>query len=193
MRQILILLALALGLMGPARAQASDEAAKIRALLADWYERVSAPEALRPWALMAPGGIDAGPGYAEIPARAPGERSAAAYSGPFLNNELAGQALQFGFDVDRLVVNANLARADVWERGYFYAPAAQATYERAAAAVFVLEKQADGQWLILAHQASSQGIPPNRITRMMPDLRERYYARCPSCDPAADARTARDR
>ncbi len=49
------------------------------------------------------------------------------------------------YDIDRLVVNANLAKVDVWERGYFYASAAQKTYELAADTMFVLEKQAGGR------------------------------------------------
>jgi hypothetical protein len=139
---------------------------------------------------MAPKGIDAGPGYAVIPPLAREARSAAAYSGPLINNELAGKAMRFAYDVDRLVVNADLARVDVWERGYFYAWAAQTTYEMAADAIFVLEKQPDGEWLILAHQATSRGIPPNKITRPMPDLRADYDLACPTCDPGRDAQKA---
>ncbi len=187
---VLILLAVAIG--APAFAQAPEDDAKIRAVIAEWYRRVAQPETMTPRTLMAPNGIDAGPGYAEIPYIAREERSAAAYSGPRINNELAGKAMRFAYDIDRLTVNADLAKADVWERGYFYAWAAQKTYELAADAMFVLEKQPNGEWLILAHRATSQGIPPNKITSPMPDLRADYYAACPTCDPVADAQKAKE-
>lgn len=178
--------------VAPAFAQTGDEA-KIRALIAEWYERVSHPQARQPWVLMAPGSIEGGPGYAEIPYQPPDTRSAAAYSGPLINHELAARALRFVYDVDELVVNATLAKAEVWERGYFYAAAAQTTYELAVDTTFIFEKQADGEWKILAHDGSSQGIPPNKVTDPMPDLRAEYYAKCgPACDPVADAKKAKE-
>lgn len=187
------LIVLAIAAATPAFAQASDDEAKIRAVIADWYERVRDPEEKMPWALMSPGGVDAGPGYAEmiyIPHR---EQSVAAYSGPRINNEMAAKAMRFAYDIDRMVVNPNLAKVDVWERGYFYASAAQKTYELAVDTMFVLEKQAGGEWKILLHEGTSQGIPPNKITNPMPDLRDEYYARCgPVCDPVADAKKARE-
>ena len=192
MRSVALTL-LALMTAAPALAQASDDEAKVRAVIAEWYKRVADPEVRSPRGLMAPGGIDAGPGYAEIPYRAREARSAAAYSGPFINNEMASKAMRFTYDIDRMALNADLAKIDVWERGYFYASAAQTTYELAADAMFVLEKQATGEWKILAHEATSQGIPPNKITSPMPDLRDEYYAKCGSaCDPAADARKAKE-
>lgn len=187
------LIVLALAATAPAFAQSSEDETKVRAVIADWYERVRDPDTKRPWALMAPGGVDAGPGYAEIPYRAREERSAAAYSGPHINNELVAKAMRFSYDIDRLVLNPNLAKVDVWERGYFYASAAQKTYELAVDTMFVLEKQAGGEWKILLHQGTSQGIPPNKITSPMPDLRDEYYARCgPACDPVADAQKAKE-
>ena len=99
--------------------------------------------------------------------------------------------MRFAYDIDALVLNADLAKVDVWERGHFYASAAQKTYERAADAMFVLQKMNTGEWKILAHEATSQGIPPNKITDPMPDLRDEYYARCgAACDPVADAKKA---
>lgn len=182
---------LALSTSAPAFAQAADAKAKVLAVIAEWYERVSHPEARQPWALMAPGGVDAGPGYAEIPYIPREERSAAAYSGPHINKEMAAQAMKFTYDIDRLILNADLAKVDVWERGYFYAAAAQKTYERGGDAMFVLQKMDTGEWKILAHEATSQGIPPNKITNPMPDLRDEYYSKCgPACDPVADAKKA---
>ena len=189
--RLIALTLLALANAAPAIAQTPEDGAKVLAVIADWYERVSHEEARQPYVLMAPGGINAGPGYDEIPYQPPGERSAAAYSGPRINNELAARAMRFTYDIERLILNTDLARVDVWERGYFYASAAQKTYELAADAMFVLQKMDDGAWKILAHEATSQGIPPNKITGPMPDLRDEYYARCgPACDPVADAEKA---
>ena len=131
MRAIALIL-LTLSASAPAFAQTSDDEAKVRLVIAEWYERVGHAEARQPWMLMAPGGIDAGPGYAEIPYQPREERSAAAYSGPRINHEMAAQAMAFAYDIDRLILNEDLAKVDVWERGYFYAAAAQKTYERAA-------------------------------------------------------------
>lgn len=191
--RLIALALLALAAATPAMAQTPEDEAKILAVIAEWYERVGHNEARQPYVLMAPGGINAGPGYAEIPYRPPNERSAAAYPGPFINNELASKAMRFTYDIDRLILNKDLARVDVWERGYFYASAAQKTYELAADAMFVMQKLDTGAWKILAHEATSQGIPPNKITSPMPDLRDEYYAKCgPACDPAADAKKARE-
>lgn len=177
----------------PAFAQTAEDEAKVRAVIADWYQRVGQAKADAPWSLMAPGAIDGGPGYAEIPYRPLEQRSAAAYSGPRTNNELAFRALRFTYDIDKLTLDPRLARVQVWERGYFYATAAQVTYENAASTLFVLEKQENGEWLILAHESGSQGIPPNKITTPMPDLRDAYYTKCgTACDPEADARKARE-
>jgi hypothetical protein len=111
--------------------------------------------------------------------------------GPWINHELAARAMQFGYDVDELVVDDRLAKAEVWERGYFYAWAAQTTYENAATTMFVFEKQPDGEWKILAHEARSIGIPPNKATNPMPDLRDFYYSTIgKGRDPAKDAEEA---
>jgi hypothetical protein len=171
---------------------AADEAA-VRGVIAAWYQRVGKVPADAPWSLMAPGAIDGGPGYAEIPYQPPEYRSRAAYSGPLLNNELASKALKFAYDIDVMKLDPRLAKVLVWERGYFYASAAQVTYETAMATMFVLEKQDSGAWLILAHHASSQGIPPNKITNPMPDLHDHYYAKCgKACDAEADAKKAKE-
>jgi hypothetical protein len=180
------------GFSGAAFAQAPDDEAKVRAVIADWYQRVGHVQADTAYMLIAPGGVDAGPGFAEIPRIPAAQRSAAAWTGPFINNELAAKALKFSYHIDVLKVDARLAKAMVWERGYFYAYAAQQTYENAASAMFVLEKQADGGWLILAHQANSVGIPPNKISSPMPDLHDFFYSAAgKGRDPVADAKAAK--
>lgn len=169
----------------PALAQPAADEAAVRAVIAEWYERVGHQPADRPYALFAPGSIDGGPGYA-VPADL--NSGSAAIRGPWINRELAAQALVFAYDIDELVVAGTLAKAEIWERAYFFASKPQTTYERGARAMFVFEKQPNGEWKILAHEASSQGIPPNKITTPMPDLRDLYYQRCgPACDPAKDA------
>ncbi len=187
------LIAVAVMSIAPAAAQTAEDenpgdVAKVRAVIADWYERVGKSPADTPWALMAPGSIEGGPGYS-VPADL--HSGSAVIRGPFRNHELAARSMQFSYDIDVLKVDARLAKAMVWERGYFYAWAAQTTYENAASTLFVLEKQTNGAWKILAHEASSIGIPPNKITAPLPDLRALHYERCgPACDPAADAKKA---
>lgn len=177
-----------IGAAAPALSQPADDEGHVRAVIADWYRRVGTAKADMPWVLMAPGSIDEGPGYA-VPADL--HSGSAAIRGPYLNHELAARAMQFAWDIDVLKVDPRFAKAIVWERGYFYASAAQKTYELGVSTLFVLEKQADGAWKILAHSANSQGIPPNKITDPMPDLRALYYERCGSaCDPVADAKKA---
>ncbi|WP_439542865.1 hypothetical protein [Hyphomicrobium sp.] len=165
----------------------SDEAA-IRDVIAQWYaslqERGMQPPSLakrKHWQLYAPGAIDGGPRETEI---YPDSRARS----PTISNELAARALTFAYDVDALKIDERFAKASVWERGYFYAFAAQQTYENAAAALFILEKQSDGRWLILAHQANSIGIPPTKKTEPLPDLRDHFYrTQGKDRDPAADA------
>ena len=188
-----LMLFAALAFALPAFAQSADDAAKVRAVIAAWYQRVGKVPADAPWSLMAPGAIDGGPGYAEIPYQPPERRSRAAYSGPRINNELASKALKFAYDIDLMKLDPRLAKVRVWERGYFFAAAAQVTYENAVSTMFILEKQDNGAWLILAHEAHSEGIPPNKITKPMPDLRDAYYSKCGSaCDPVADAKKAKE-
>lgn len=189
MRSLFMNIAIGLALLAAssAHAQAPDDEASVRAVIADWYERVGQTPAKTPWVLIAPGGFDAGPGYS-VPADL--HSGSAALRGPWLNHELAARAMVFTYDIDQLIVEDHLAKARVWERGYMYASAAQKTYENAASALFVLEKR-DGKWMILVHEASGQGIPPNKITDPMPDLRAMYYERCgDACDPVADAKKA---
>jgi hypothetical protein len=169
--------------------QATSDGDAIRGVIAAWYDalqkRGPGPASLGQlshWQLFAPRAIDGGPRDTET------NPNSAALS-PTISHELAAQALKFTHEIDVLKIDPHFAKAIVWERGYFYAWAAQNTYERAASALFILEKQQDGRWLILAHEASSQGIPPNKITDPMPDLRESFYAtQGKNRDPEADAR-----
>lgn len=168
----------------PAAAQASAEE-PIRATVARWYEELAKEEKGRPWTLFAPGAIDASPHIRYVD-------NGSAALGPPMYVSLSAQALKFAYEINAVRADASFAKVRVWERGYFYAWAAQKTYERAASTLFVLERQDDGRWLILAHESSSQGIPPNRVTDPMPDLRDFFYAtEGKHRDPAKDAEEAR--
>lgn len=159
--------------------------AEIRAVIARWYDELEKQDGGRIQAITAPGFIEATPHYRHID-------TGAANLGPRVYTSLAARALAFAYDIERIRIDPNFAKVNVWERGYFFAWAAQKTYESAAGTLFVLERQEkDGRWLILAHQSSSQGIPPNKITDPMPDLREHFYAtEGKDRDPQADSRNA---
>lgn len=184
-----LLFALVLLSASPTRAkppEATGDETAIRQLIAGWYAELAKKDEGRPFSLTAPGFIDSTPHYRHID-------NGSAALGPRVYTSLPAQALKFAYDVERVRINPNFAKVDVWERGYFYAAAAQKTYERAADTVFIVERQEkDGRWLILAHQSGSYGIPPNKITDPMPDLRDLYYAtEGKDRDPEADAEAAK--
>ncbi|HEX8307829.1 MAG TPA: hypothetical protein VF645_05355 [Allosphingosinicella sp.] len=173
-------------LAAPAVARAPSADDSIRQTLSRWYEELARRDEGRPQALVTPGFIDASPAYYHA-----GDGSRAL--GPRVYDSLTARALKFRWEVTSLRRDSSFAKVQVWERGYFYAAAARKTYELAAATTFVLERsEKDGRWLIAAHRSSGQGIPPNRITDPMPDLRALYYStEGKDRDPAADARAAR--
>jgi hypothetical protein len=163
----------------------TDEAA-IHALIDQWYGEHRKGEDGRPHRLHAPGAIDASPGYTHV-------NNGSRALGPRVYHSLASQALEFRYEITRLVSDARFARVHVRERGYFYAALPQQTYERMGSAIFVLEKQEDGRWLVLAHESNSVGFPASLATDPLPDLRELYYAtQGRERDPDADARNARN-
>jgi len=177
---------LALMLAAPAGAQApASPEHEIRATIARWYEELGKEEEGRVWNLTAPGFIDASPHYRYI-------NNGSRKAGPRVFTSLAAEALRFAWEIDSIRRDSSFAKVQVWERGYFYAWAARTTYERAAATTFILERgEKDGRWRIAAHQSSSQGIPPNKVTKPMPDLRALFYAtEGKDRDPARDARAA---
>lgn len=144
--------------------------AAIRALIDRWYDAQRAGEDGRVHALLAPGAIDASPGYHHLD-------HGAANRAPRVYTSLAATALQFEHEISRLDIDTRFARAGVWERGFFYAWAAERSYESLGYATFVLEKQADGQWLVLAHHTGAVGIPPTMGTDPVPDMRALWQAR----------------
>lgn len=178
--------ALLLALAAPAAAQSPEDG--IRAAIGRWYEELAKTEEGRFHDLVTPGFIDASPPYRHAD-------TGARKLGPRIYTSLAARALKFAWEMDSLRRDSRFARVEVWERGYFYASAAQQTYESAAATSFILERSdRDGRWRIAAHQSGGYGIPPHKVTRPMPDLRALYYAtRGKDRDAAADALEAAER
>jgi ketosteroid isomerase-like protein len=188
-RRLLSILMVGLFVVGAlsASAQTPDDETSIRALIDDWYAEHRAGPNGRVSRLRAPGAIDASTGYFY-------PKSGSAALGKPVYSSLAHRALQFTTQITRLKVDPRYARADVWERGYFYAFAVQETYENAGSATFVLEKQDNGRWLVLAHQTNTVGIPANMKTDPLPDLRDFYYkTEGAGRDPERDARDAKSR
>ena len=175
--------ALLLAVAAPAAAQSPE--AEIRSTLARWYEELAKTEEGRFNDLVTPAFIDSSPAYRHVD-------TGARKLGPRVYTSLAARALRFAWEVDSIRRDSSFAKVQVWERGYFYAAAVQRTYENAAATTFILERsEKDGRWRIAAHQSGGYGIPPNKITRPMPDLRALYYAtQGKDRDPDADARAA---
>lgn len=180
-------LTLAAGAPAAATVQVPSPEADIRSTVSHWYEELAKKEEGRTGDVVAPGFIDSSPPDRYID-------DGAAALGPREFTSLAARALSFSYEIDAIRVDSNFARVQVWERGYFYAWAAQRTYELAAATTFILERQEkNGRWLILAHQSTSQGIPPNKVTDPMPDLRGLFYAtEGKDRDPAKEAEAARN-
>jgi hypothetical protein len=189
MRRLIFLMALLAtpALAGPIQAQAPGDEAAVRALIGEWYDAHRAGTEGAPWRLHAPGAIDASPSYRHVD-------TGAAVLGPRVYSSLAATSLLFEYEITRLVLDPRFARVDVRERGYSYAWAVQRTYERMGSAVFVLERQEDGRWLVLAHETNTIGFPPSLATNPMPDLRDLYYAtEGHERDSEADARNAENR
>lgn len=157
----------------------------IRAVIAQWYEELAKKEEGRVDLVVGRPFFEATYYYRHVD-------TGSAALGPRVYTSLAARALQFAYDIDFMRVDPNFARVGVWERGYFYAAAAQRTYESAADTDFILERQEkDGAWRIVAYRTGSYGIPPNRKTDPMPDLHNLYYAtEGKDRDPGADAREA---
>lgn len=181
------LVACVLLLSGPALAEDGGDGAatEIRAVIAQWYDELLKKEE---------GRVDlvVGRPFFEATRYYHYADNGSAALGPRIHSSLAARALQFAYDVQIRRLDPNFARVSVWERGYFYAAAAQRTYESAADSDFILERrEEDGKWRIVAYRSGSYGIPPNRKTDPMPDLRDLYYStEGKDRDPEADAREA---
>lgn len=156
------LAALAAPCVGLPQAEA-DQAPAIERLVDDWYAEQCAGERGRPYRLMAPGGIDASPGY-----RYRNDGSAAL--GPRYYVSLAATAPLFRYEITQVRADTRFARVGVRERGYRYASAAGKTYEVMSDTLLVVERQENGRWLVLAHQTNSTGFSSSLATNPLPDL-----------------------
>lgn len=169
----------------PAMAAEENAEAEIRAAVAQWYGELAKKEDGRVDRIVGQPFFEATRYYHYVD-------TGAASLGPRVYTSLAATALQFGYDIEAMRIDPNFARVAVWERGYFYAFAAQATYERAADTDFLLEPQEqDGHWRIVAYRSGSYGIPPGKKTDPMPDLHDLFYSTVgKDRDPDADAAAA---
>jgi len=153
-----------------ARSAATDRS-DILAVIASWYAELGKHEQGRPYRLSAPGFIDASPSVEYTD-------TGAAVLGPPIYTSLAAKALVFDHEVTSVRLDANFAKVRVWEKGFFYAFAAQSTYELAASTLFILEREeASGRWMILAHETNGVGIPPSLRTEPLPDMRKAWEER----------------
>ena len=161
---------------GPAVAEPNVQRDRdaILQVIEHWYAELAQRDDGNPYRYTAPGFIEGSPivDYAD---------TQSAVLGPPIYASLAARALQFSYDVTDLVSDNTFAKARVWERGYFYASAGHGTYELAASALFLFEREAaSGRWLIIAHESNSVGIPESMKTNPLPDLREEWRARSPA-------------
>ena len=168
-----------------APALAGEAEGEIRAVIAQWYDELAKKDEGRIDLIVGRPFFEASPHYFHAD-------TGAAALGPRIYSSLAARALQFAYGIGFMRIDPNFARVGVWERGYFYAAAAQRTYESAADTDFILERrEKDGRWRIVAHRTGSYGIAPGRETDPMPDLRDLYYStEGKDRDPEADAREA---
>jgi hypothetical protein len=88
----------------PVRAETQDDETAIRALIEVWYAEHRAAADGHPRRLLAPGSIDASPGYYYV------DTGARAITGPPIYNSLAATALEFNHEITRLMHDARFAR-----------------------------------------------------------------------------------
>ena len=149
----------------PAIAQTAED--DVHAFIAQWYAELRKGEEARIYPLMAPVG-------AVLPTICPNRcgprpRVMKIEKGPPFPHLLAVRAQQFAYEIRDSRVEQTLARVDVWERGWFWAWAAQQTYENAASATFYLEKRED-QWKVALYRSDLRAVHPSHKNDPMPDL-----------------------
>lgn len=165
-RTLLAALAVAAPQPAPASTLVSD--APVRQLIDDWYKRAKADES--PYPLIASGAVLDWPKVDDCGPKP-------AYAQPRPPFELAATALRFDYEIRKLTMHDDLAKAVVWERGWFYAWAAEKSYQTAVETTFVLEKDRDGHWKVLAHAPHPTAIHPDHVDDPMPDLKDEWEAR----------------
>ena len=147
--------------------RAADDGA-VLSLISQWYQELRKGRAGRRLQLMAPG--------AELlPRRCPDRcgpqpRALSPLERIAYPHYLAERAQEFTYEVERLTVEATLARVDVWERGFDYAPALEKTTQSAADAVFILEKREGEGWKVLLYRSLVRAVRAKDKDAPLPDL-----------------------
>lgn len=147
---------------------------EVRAVVVEWYSQLSKGGDGSAFRLFAPLAIHDGSGCGMHADGTPIKY----YVSP-LTCELAYHALDFSYEIEQLKVDDNFARAEVWERGWFYAAANGVTYENAAHATFILERDDKGGWKIAAFTSRNAAVRPEHANDPMPDMRGAFFRRFP--------------
>jgi hypothetical protein len=148
---------------------------EVRAVIAEWYAELQKGDEGHGFRLFAPSAIV---GICACETH-PGGTPIKSYVSP-LTQELAYLALKFSYEIEKLRIDGNFARADVWERGWFHAAFSnEQTYENAAESTFILERDANGDWKIAAFTSRNSAVKPEHADDPMPDLRGDFYRRFP--------------
>ena len=149
---------IALGMFAGSAEKAASEPASDRsnvlAVIDSWYAELVKREQGRPYSLTSTSFIDASPPLEYLD-------TGAAKLRPMVHTSLAARALAFSYEAASVRLDSSFAKVRVWEKGFFYAYAAESTYELAASTLFILEREeASGRWMILAHQTMVWGFLP---------------------------------
>jgi hypothetical protein len=148
---------------------------EVRAVVAEWYAELQKGDEGHGYRLFAPSAIV---GICACPAHPDGTPIKHRVSP--LTQELAYLALKFSYEIEGLRIDNNFARADVWERGWFYAAwSSGETYENAAQSTFILERDVNGEWKIAAFTSRNSAVKPEHADDPMPDMRGEFYRRYP--------------
>jgi hypothetical protein len=148
---------------------------EVRTLIDEWYLELQEGDEGHGYRLFAPGAIV---GICSCPTH-PDGTPVKSYVSP-LTQELAYLALKFSYEIEKLRIDENFARAEVWERGWFYAAwSTQQSYENAARSTFILERDGNGDWKIAAFTSRKSAVKPEHADDPMPDMRGEFYRRYP--------------
>jgi hypothetical protein len=162
-RVVLALIAL---LWLPASVRASE--VEIRAAIDAWYAELRKGPNARTWTLLASNAVV---GPLLCPDRCGPQPRVLKYDpGSAHRHLLAVRAQLFKPEIETLVVEGSLAKAEVWERGFTYAWAVGKTYENAAGATFMFESRDGGPWKLLLYTARSSAVRPKDRDQPLPDL-----------------------
>jgi hypothetical protein len=147
---------------------------EVRGVIAEWYAELQKGDEGHGFGLFAPGAIVAC-SCETHPDGTPVKSSVSP-----LTQELAYLALKFSYEIEKLRIDDNFARAEVWERGWFYAAwSSGQTYENAAQSTFILERDVNGAWKIAAFTSRNSAVKPEHADDPMPDMRGEFYRRYP--------------